>query len=48
MEPWLRIATMTIMARTLGIPARYVTGYGLKQADKRPNTVNYIASLDKV
>ncbi len=37
-------SAMTIMARTLGIPARYVTGYGLKQADKRPNTVNYIAT----
>lgn len=35
---------MTILARICGLPARYVTGYGLKQADRKPNTTNYIAT----
>ena len=35
---------MTILARMNGLPARYVTGYGLKQADRKPQTVNYIAT----
>jgi hypothetical protein len=35
---------MTIMARICGLPARYVTGYGLKQADRKPGTTSYIAT----
>ena len=35
---------MTLMARMAGLPARYVTGYGLKQADKKPQTTSYIAT----
>ena len=35
---------MTVMARMVGLPARYVTGYGLKQADDRQNTTSYIAT----
>ena len=35
---------MTILARMAGLPARYVTGYGLKQADRKPQTTSYIAT----
>ncbi len=35
---------MTVMARMAGLPARYVTGYGLKQADNRENTTSYTAT----
>ena len=35
---------MTLLARMAGLPARYVTGYGLKQADRKPQTTNYIAT----
>ncbi len=35
---------MTVMARMCGLPARYVTGYGLKQADRKPQTTSYIAT----
>ena len=37
-------SAMTIMARLAGLPARYVTGYGLKQADRRTDTVSYTAT----
>ena len=37
-------SAMTILARIAGLPARYVTGYGLKQADKRPDTTSYTAT----
>lgn len=35
---------MTLMARMAGLPARYVTGYGLKQADKVKDTTSYVAT----
>ncbi|MBR3556073.1 MAG: transglutaminase domain-containing protein [Oscillospiraceae bacterium] len=35
---------MAILARISGLPARYVTGYGLKQADRKPATTSYIAT----
>ena len=35
---------MTLMARMAGLPARYVTGYGLKQADKVRDTTSYVAT----
>ncbi len=37
-------SAMAVMARLAGLPARYVTGYGLKQADGRVNTDSYIAT----
>ncbi len=37
-------SAMTILARLAGLPARYVTGYGLKQADKRTDTNAYVAT----
>jgi hypothetical protein len=37
-------SAMTVLARLAGLPARYVTGYGLKQADRRPQTTAYIAT----
>ena len=37
-------SALTVMARMAGLPARYVTGYGLKQADNRANTVSYTAT----
>ena len=35
---------MTLMARMAGLPARYVTGYGLKQADRVKDTTSYVAT----
>ena len=35
---------MTLMARIAGLPARYVTGYGLKQADRVKDTTSYVAT----
>ena len=35
---------MAILARISGLPSRYVTGYGLKQADRKPDTTSYIAT----
>jgi len=35
---------MTVLARLSGLPARYVTGYGLKQSDSKPDTTSYIAT----
>ncbi len=37
-------SAMTILARLAGLPARYVAGYGLKQADRRADTDSYIAT----
>ena len=37
-------SAMTVMARIVGLPARLVTGYGLKQADSRPDTTSYAAT----
>ncbi len=37
-------SAMTVLARIAGLPARYVTGYGLKQEDTKQGTVNYIAT----
>lgn len=37
-------SAMTVMARLVGLPARYVSGYGLKQADRRPDTDSYVAT----
>ena len=37
-------SAMTVMARIAGLPARYVTGYGLKQADRREDTTSYVAT----
>ncbi len=37
-------SAMTVLARLAGLPARYATGYGMKQADIQPNTVSYIAT----
>lgn len=37
-------SAMTILARIAGLPARYVTGYGLRREDNKPNTTNYIAT----
>lgn len=37
-------SAMTLLARLAGLPARYVTGYGLKQADKKPGTTAYVAT----
>ena len=37
-------SAMTVMARIAGLPARYVTGYGLKQADRRTDTNSYVAT----
>ena len=37
-------SAMTVMARIAGLPARYVTGYGLKQADRRADTTSYVAT----
>ena len=35
---------MTLMARMAGLPARYVTGYGLKQAVDAAETTSYVAT----
>jgi len=37
-------SAMTVMARMVGLPARYVTGYGLKQADTRHGSNYYTAT----
>ena len=37
-------SAMAVLARIAGFPARYATGYGLKQADRRPNTTAYVAT----
>ncbi len=37
-------SAMTILARLAGLPARYVTGYGLKQSDRRGETTSYVAT----
>ena len=37
-------SAMTILARLADLPARYVTGYGLKQAEQRADTTAYVAT----
>ena len=37
-------SAMAVMARMAGLPTRYVTGYGLKQADRSKETVAYTAT----
>lgn len=37
-------SAMTILARLAGLPARYVSGYGLKQAELREGTNSYVAT----
>ncbi len=37
-------SAMTVLARIAGLPARYVTGYGLRRADSRPDSGNYLAT----
>jgi len=37
-------SAMTVLARIAGLPARYVTGYGLRQAEPRADSGNYLAT----